>query len=46
MSEFLMEVKTTISVLYAIGSTIQDKEVINYIVDELDSSYQSFLTYL
>lgn len=46
MSEFLMEVKATVDALCAAGSSIQDDEAIGYVVDGLDSSYRSFLTYL
>lgn len=39
MSKFLMNVKNTINTLRVVGSTIQDEEVINYVVDGIDSMY-------
>lgn len=46
MSEYLVDVRTTIDALHAAGSTIGEEEIIGYVVDGLDDSYRSFLTHL
>lgn len=46
MSEYMMEVKTTTDALHAAGSTITNKGVVGYVVDGLDASYRSLLSYL
>lgn len=38
MSEFLMDVKTNVDALCAVGSSVLDEDVINYIMDGLDST--------
>lgn len=46
MSEYLMDIRTTVNVLRAVGSSIEEEEIIGYVVDGLDENYRSFLTHL
>lgn len=46
MSEYLMDVRATVDALRAAGSSIEEEEIIDYVVDGLDESYRSFLTHL
>lgn len=46
MSKYLMDVRATVDALRAARLSIEEDEIVSYVVDGLDESYHSFLTHL
>lgn len=46
MSEYLTDVRAITDAIRAAGSSIEEEEIIGFVVDGLDESYRSFLTHL